>query len=229
MNYDNIEEYLSKERLNRYLRACNNKKSQAMSLYRVNLRLSQSFYPILNLFETILRNALYNQISIHFNDWDWIINQKQQFMSDTSLTRTRYFIKIEVERAEKNIRKRSKIVSASKVVAEQNFGFWTSFFDTHHFKLIEGTIIKAFPHKPAHVNRKEIALILKDIREFRNRVYHNEPICFKGNSKDFSKAIQIRSNIFEMSQWIDPKLLKVLDYYDNILQKIPIKYSSVNS
>lgn len=195
MNYNNIEKYLSTERLNRYLRACSNSKSQAMSLYRVNLRLSQTFYPVLNLFETILRNALYNEISIHFNDSDWILNQKQHFMLDASLARTKFFLRNEVIKAEKNIHKRSKKVSAAKIVAEQSFGFWASFFDPHHYKLIAGSIIYAFPYKPAHVNRKTIALMLKDIREFRNRVYHNEPICFKGNNKDFSKAIQIRSDM----------------------------------
>lgn len=225
MNYDNIEEYLSRERLNRYLRASQNSKLKAMTLYRVNIRLSQAFYPILNLFETFLRNALYNQVAKYFVDSEWIITQKDIFMADPSLNGTRYFLRSEVERAERSIQRRSNRVSSAKIVAEQNLGFWTSLFDPHHFRLMGGVVINSFPHKPIHANRKAIAGMLKEIREFRNRVYHNEPICFKGNDRDFSKAIQIREYIIELTGWIDPKLLKTLKYYDNILKKIPINLS----
>ncbi|PRD51983.1 hypothetical protein C5749_16940 [Sphingobacterium gobiense] len=66
--------------------------------------------------------------------------------------------------------------------------------------------------------------MLREIREFRNRVYHKEPICFKGNIVDFSQAIQIRKFIFQITDWIDPKLLAVMIYYDNIINKIPQHY-----
>lgn len=209
--------------MNRYLRACHNSKTRALQVHRINLRLSQAFYPVLNLFEIFLRNALYDQISAFFDDADWLVNQKRCFMSDKSLEGTNFFLKKEVERTEMKIRKKSKVVRCSKIIAEQNLGFWTSFFDPHHFKIIEGTPIKSFPNKPKDVNRKIIAFMLKEIREFRNRVYHNEPICFKGNSIDFSRAVQIRKYILQIINWIDPELLKVTAYYDNICNKIPQK------
>src|SRR5690606_7063571 len=139
--------------------------------------------------------VLYSQISTFFNDTDWIINQKRHFMSAPSLAGTSFFLRKEVERAEMKIRKKSKAVHSSKIIAEQNLGFWTSFFDPHHFKIIEGIPIKALPNKPKEINRQNIAFMLKEIREFRNRVYHHEPICFKGNSIDFSQAILIRKHI----------------------------------
>lgn len=221
MNYNQVEKYLSTERLNRYLRASNNCKSKAMDLYRINLSLSQAFYPMLNLFEIILRNVISTHIARHFEDNDWIVNQKNHFMSHPSLRGTKYFLRTEVERVERVILKRSNTITSAKVIAEQNFGFWTSLFDPHHFRLIGGVTIHSFQHKPSNTNRKSIALMLKDIREFRNRVYHNEPICFKANEVNFSKAIQIREKINKITSWIDPQLLNNIQSYDNILQNIP--------
>jgi len=48
MKYDTLEKYVSIPRMNRFLIATGS-KSNAMELYRVNLRVSQAFYPVLNL------------------------------------------------------------------------------------------------------------------------------------------------------------------------------------
>ena len=37
-------------------------------------------YPLLSLFEVFLRNAIYKQISIYYNDEDWIINQASKWL-----------------------------------------------------------------------------------------------------------------------------------------------------
>ena len=82
-----------------------------------------------------------------------------------------------MEKAERTIRRKGGTISSGKVISEQSFGFWTSLFETHHYRLIGGVIIHCFPNKPNNVNRSVIAQKLNRIREFRNRVYHNEPIC----------------------------------------------------
>ena len=105
-------------------------------------------------------------------------------------------------------------------MAEQSFGFWTSLFDTHHYRLIGGVVIHCFPNKPTHANRSTISQKLNRIREFRNRVYHNEPICFNGNVIDFRSAENIRDEIFEMLNWIDADLTTYTEYFDGIASKI---------
>ena len=66
--------YLSRPRYNRYLAATANDKERAKKLYNANIRLAQSFHPILSQFEVILRNSLNLKLSAHFGDIDWIIN-----------------------------------------------------------------------------------------------------------------------------------------------------------
>ncbi len=220
VNYRKLEFYLSKPRLDRFLFATGHSKTRAQKLYRINLRVAQSFYPILNLIEIFFRNAINYNLSSHFDNPNWIITEKNGFMSHPTLKSSRFFLKNSVVKAEKSIRKRDGIITSGKVIAEQSFGFWTSLFDTHHYKLISGVVIQCFPSKPAHVNRKALNHKLNRVREFRNRVYHNEPICFKRNEIDFTRASEIKSDIYDLLNWIDADLTDFVKYFDGIDAKI---------
>lgn len=70
--------YLSRPRYNRYLNATTNNKNRAKRLYNANIRLAQAMHPILTQLEVVLRNSLNLQLSSHFVDNDWIINQKNR-------------------------------------------------------------------------------------------------------------------------------------------------------
>lgn len=220
MEYNKLEYYVSQPRLDRFLQATGNSKSKAQKLYRINLRASQAFYPILNLFEIFLRNIINYQVSGHFANPNWIIAEKNGFMNDPSLVGSRYFLKNSVNKAERTIRRMGGTVTAGKVIAEQSLSFWTSLFDTHHYRLIGGVVIHCFPNKPAPVNRNILNQKLNNIREFRNRVYHNEPICFNGNTIDFSEAVSIKEEIYELFEWIDIDLVEYADYFNGIDSKI---------
>lgn len=77
-------------------------------------------------------------------------------------------------------------------------------------------------NKPAGINRSAISQKLNRIREFRNRVYHNEPICFNGNTIDLTYAENIKNEIYEMLNWIDADLTDYVEYFDAIDNKINI-------
>jgi len=220
MNYAQLESYISQPRLNRFLRACGYSKTKTQKLYKINLRVSQSFYPIMNLFEIFIRNAIYNQISSYFNDQEWIINQKPIFMSNPRLTSSGSYMLKQVRKAESDILRRGNPISSSRVIAEQTFGFWTAFFDNKHFGLVAGSPLLAFPYKPASVNRGVMHAKLERIREFRNKIYHNEPICFSGVNIDFTKAITVLNDIHDSMEWLNPQLKDYTEYFNNIQSKI---------
>lgn len=220
MNYAQLEFYISQPRLNRFLRACKNSKTKAQKLYKINLRVSQSFYPILNLFEIFFRNAIYSVIAKEFTDADWIINEKNGFMRHPSLSRGNFSIKNQILKSENKMRRSGIIVTTSKLIAEQTFGFWTTFFDAPHFKLVRGCTLNAFPNKPTSVNRVIIEQKLYGIRTFRNRIYHNEPICFRGANVDFAEARTVLNDIYDLLNWINPDLKIYIEYFNNITKKI---------
>ncbi|MBU2884900.1 hypothetical protein KO507_03860 [Gilvimarinus agarilyticus] len=146
-------------------------------------------------------------------------------MNDSSLSSSRFFLKKSVIKAERTINRRRGTLTSGKVVAEQSFGFWTSLFEPHHYRLIGGVVIHCFPNKPSSVNRSILFQKLTKVREFRNRIYHNEPICFNGNNVDFSDAQNVKDEMYELLNWIDPHLVKYSDDFDSIDSKIKLANS----
>ena len=141
-------------------------------------------------------------------------------MSDRSLRGTNFFLRKSVEKAERRLTINSVAVTSGKIIAEQTLGFWTSLFETHHYRLIGGRSIKAFAHLPPGAGRKRIFKDLEKLREFRNRINHNEPICFDFNTLNFDKAEKVRVVIGELLTWIDPQIPGFYKSLDNTLKVI---------
>jgi len=225
VKFEKIRFYLSAPRLSRYLKATDNRKSEAARFYMANLRLAKSFHPVLGLLEVILRNCLNNELSAHFKDPDWILNQKNGFMNDSSLTYIHpktgkkvknTYLRTRVIKAEKALNKRGAVITAGKLIAEQTFGFWTSLFEKTHYKLVKGRVIKCFKHLLPGTGRVEVLKLLNDIRKFRNRINHNEPICFRDSSIDITYSKKVHESIYEILPWIDPELVRWVKTIDSV-------------
>lgn len=159
-------------------------------------------------------------LAAHFADADWIINQKAGFMSDPSLAHSRYFLRTSVRKTEQTLARRRLPVTAGKIVSDQMFSFWLALYVPHHFMLIAGTPLLAFPFKPATENRASIHRKLEDVKNFRNRMNHCEPLCFRGNTIDCTYAIHIRTTVYDLLDWIDPDLRSYFQTIDTMTQKI---------
>ncbi len=218
MDYTKLEYHLSTPRWSRYLNACNNEQKLCHELYCANMKLSQGFYPLLSLFEVVFRNALHRELSRYFETSDWMRTQKKGFMSTPKLERSGYFLRNSIENAEKNIAKEKATITPEKIIGELSFGFWTSLFDVHHYKLIEGCVSHAFRDK--HIDRKTLSKKLILIREFRNRIYHNEPICLIDDKVDVAQANAARDTIYELLKCIDRELPSYVSSFDNVPQLV---------
>jgi hypothetical protein len=212
--------YFSRPRYNRYLAATAYNNDRAKRLYNANIRLAQAFHPILSQFEVILRNSLCLKMATHFADPDWIINQKSGFMSHHSLNSSYYYLKTSIRKTENKLNRRAIPITNGKIISDQTFGFWIAFFLPHHYALVSGQPIHIFPYKPATEDRASIYSKLDDLRSFRNRVNHCEPICFQTHNIDCSEAIQIRTKLYNLVEWINPDLIPFLKSIDNTQNKI---------
>lgn len=202
MNYLEIRKYLSAARLTRYEATCNNDYQKVLKMYQTNLKLSQAFYPLLSLFEVVLRNALNEELTHYFsNDPDWLKNQVDHFMSHPSLTyydqrsrqnKTNDFLNRSVT---KIVRRANGNISQGKIIADLNLGFWTELFGVTHYCILQGSPIQIFTNLPSGVNRNIVNQKLEQIQKFRNRVYHNKPIIF---DKDQSGVTIFSMNNAEM-------------------------------
>jgi hypothetical protein len=227
--YEIFKHFLSAPRIERYLFARDFDEELCVKLYKSNLNISKSFHPVLGIFEVVLRNEIDKVLQLYFNDDNWIINQQYGFMIAPALSYfDPYFGKIthnrfifnSVEMSKIKILKKSTNINSNRVLAEQSLSFWTELFEKKYYKLLKGRPIQIFKNLPKNISRVDILNQLTKIRKFRNRIYHNEPICFKGNEVDLQTPLNIYISILNLMNWINPDthtLLKGVDeVYDSI-------------
>ena len=214
LNYHIAQQFISASRLQSYEAVCGGNQDKAFKLYNTNLRISQAFYPLLSLIEVILRNALNNELTTHFNDNDWLRNQRSGFMNDPSLT---YFDRRTNSNRQNDYLKKcvnSAIadcqggVTQGKIIANLTFGFWTALFDTTHYRILVGQPIQIFSKLPVNSTRNTVHQKFKKVNDFRNRVYHNEAIVFAkdtaGNTVfSLDDAKEIYQDIQDLFLWLD--------------------------
>jgi hypothetical protein len=214
IDYTNIRKYLSPSRLQKYEAVCSASQKRSLKLYQTNLRLSQAFYPILSIWEIVLRNAINEQLITHYNDPDWLRNQVSGFMSDPSLI---YFDKYQKKYVPnkylKNCLRDARIkvghnANHNKIVAELRLGFWVALFDKATFKVLKGIPLQIFPNLSAGTNRSNVFAKICRIRDFRNRIYHNEPVVFQkdnfGNPVfSISACKSTYNDIKDLFQWLN--------------------------
>ena len=133
---------------------------------------------------------------------------------------TNDYILKEVQKAEKKITDRGVKVTTGRVIAEQTLGFWNSFYETHHYALLSGVPCRIFKKLPSGYGRKEINDIIVQIRELRNRINHNEPICFVNRKCNFSYVKDMYKVISDFLTWIDPEIMPSLKEVDKVLKVI---------
>jgi len=215
-DFNKISKYISVSRFQKY-RDISNSDKQTLKLYQTNLRLSQAFYPMLSLLEVVLRNAIDMEFKLYFNDNNWLRNQRTGFMSHPSLTYQHWrthrtvinsFLKDEVNKSIKSIHKKQQAITHNKIIADLKFGFWLAIFDMTHFTILNGAPLRIFYQLPAGTNRQSIDETLTRIRDFRNRVYHNEPIIFGKDANlntvfDLSNAQKVYADIQQVFIWLN--------------------------
>lgn len=231
MNFKKFSKLYSYARVSRYVKAANGDKRKAQKMYYANARIAQSFQPLLSFFEVILRNQLHYALASHFSDVQWLINQKTGFMSDPSLTHivkktgkvtVNDFLKKEVERSERTLIGKKRNVTAGRVIAELNLGFWNSLYETHHYALLKGVPCQIFKSLPTGYGRKEVNNAIQEIRTLRNRVSHNEPLCFSNKVYDMTYAKEMYSKIKDFLSWINPEIINSLkkESLDSVCKEI---------
>lgn len=77
-----------------------------------------------------------------------------------------------------------------------------------------------FQKLPSNYGRKEVYETLNLIRNFRNRINHNEPVCFVNGQLDFSYVRDMYHVISNFLIWIDPVIMSSLQGVDRVLDII---------
>ncbi len=206
MTEQRIKYYLSSPRFNVYLAESNNDFSKAYQLYKINIELSEAFYPVLSVLEVSLRNAINEALKLHFKDPYWFRNNLPAEFSSF------------VSKAIQKLAQQNKSITADRVIAELNFGFWNKLFDRHSAGLLWKPLRLVFQNAPKHLRQRDIIFdMLHRIRRLRNRIYHYEPIFgdLQGIEDQYNEIVTFLT-------WLDidlPNLVNDIDRMDEILRK----------
>ena len=179
--------------MERYDRLYNDEK-RAIAHYQCNIELAESFYPCLSILEVALRNALSRELETMTGREDWYA----VFPTTPGLSNLNRYI----TKASKQIAGRHEIVTPSKIIAELTLGFWVSLLNAEYELLLWKHLRRAFPYMPKHLRqRKNVSSPLNSFRSFRNRVFHNESICWS-----MKRVKEIHNELYQVMGWINKDL-----------------------
>jgi len=223
MKFTTFEYILSQPRLARYVKACAGNTRQAMTLYRLNLKLSQELFTLVGCFEVAYRNAIDRHYSVR-SGTDWLRDAARPggMFNNGLCGKTPYII----SEAEKKL----LVYSHSKLIAEIDFGFWRYMFARHQFRSGGQSLLAVFPAKPKsnpviHYNNHFFFTQLEKVNILRNRLAHHEPVCFQigTHTKDTSYARQNYFFVLQLFRWMEiheSSLLYGLDHIQELCSRI---------
>lgn len=218
MKFTNFEYILSQPRLARYVKACAGNTRKAMTLYRLNLRLSQELFTLIGCFEVAYRNAIDRHYMIR-NGTDWLRDSARAggMFNNQLCGKTPHIIAA----GERNL----TVYSHSQLVTAMAFGFWRYLFARHQFRSGGQSLLAVFPSKPKsnptlNYNNHFFFIQLEKVTVLRNRLAHHEPVCFQIGThiKDTRYARQNYAFILQLFQWMDIHETSLLYGLDHICE-----------
>ena len=209
-----FEKVFSEKRMERYFILYPNDESRAVKHYQSNIKLTEAFYTSLSVLEVALRNALSRELKTMTGRDDWYVI----FANTPGLTNLNKYI----TQASKQIVGRHEQITTSKIIAELTLGFWVSLLNAEYERLLWKDLRRAFPYIPKKDRkRKNVSAPLNRFRAFRNRVFHNESICW-----NMKKVQEIHDELLLVLEWINmdlPEWLKEIDRFENVQEQIKIE------
>jgi hypothetical protein len=167
MNFQALEKTLSSPRLEAYRLLASDSNQLLLDRYAWNMALSESLYTPVSIFEVAFRNQIHHAATAKWGA-NWIFDP--QLILDP--------MKIKVHEATNELERVGKDPTPERVVAALSFGTWTAFFGHGYDKhFISHLLAPCFPNLiPTNRTRKKLASVVHAVRNFRNRLFHHEPI-----------------------------------------------------
>ncbi|GHU28729.1 hypothetical protein FACS1894152_6690 [Bacilli bacterium] len=169
MYSEELEKYITRERLEPYLKLTNGDFEMAVRLYVLYTKINESLYFPLQNVELTVRNSFYKIIAEKYGD-NWIFDTKYLLKGrDKSNDLLIKQINLAIER------KKRKQINIDDLISNLSFGFWTTLLDSNFEVFFWRPCLRKLFRKSSNVLlRKEIQTEIKFIKEARNRIFHHE-------------------------------------------------------
>lgn len=189
MNATNIQNCFSQERLSTYAKLSKSQDlDEALVLYRLNLEISATIYPLISALEITFRNRIHRGFSeIYGDEWPW--NGSIAFMPF----------------------EKEAVLKANGKIADLHFGFWTALLSPKYSEEYFSKISKSVFPNAHHISHKVIRIKFHDIRKLRNRLFHFEPVINLRNPDLISQIRDFKRCLCWMSEDVYEWLIENFD------------------
>ena len=205
---------ISSPRFSTYLRHYGGNVRYATRLYLWNAEVTAAFWGPISVLEVVIRNAIHDALRQgRADDWwnDPVVRlmDRERSMIDSAVSDLR--------------RKGVSDPVAGQVVAATTFGLWVGLTDaglprdpllSYETALWQPRIARAFPYLSGR-RRKQLHRELDDVRRFRNRLAHHEPI-FRAPLE------QLRDDLVSIAGYVHPdaaSLIRDAQRIDDVLAR----------
>lgn len=212
--FQSLERSISSARLSTYSNHSNG-NTHLIANYVLNAKISENFYFLLQNLEVSLRNAIYDGFKNRYPSRNFF------YLHETN-PKNRYKSRQEHHDigcwkmlcgAKYNLR--NTTINDGKIIAELNFGFWTKIIlstDRKYTNMWRAIFLDVFPnYKIVHSidnDKVSVGNKIDQIRVFRNRIFHYEPIFNYPNLK------QIHDDILEVLGWLNKDMQELSILFD---------------
>lgn len=211
MNKSYLEKVFSEERMHKYFAGRPGNELKSILHYQYNIRVSEAFYPTLSVLEVALRNSINRELTVKFDDPDWY----DHFPTTPGLNN---LVK-EITTAQFQISRRHEFITSAKIVAELTLGFWVRLFNSEYERVLWKDLRRAFPYlQKAERQRHKVSAPLNNFRNIRNRIFHNESICW-----NFDRLQERHDEMVAVLGWINkdlPGWLQPMDRFNHVLSEV---------
>lgn len=179
-----LSDILSTDRFATYLGWAQGDVTLGERLYSYNVQLSSDFYASMHMMEVALRNMA---------DGALVGTYGTSWLTDPAVL-TETYQKDCVTKARQTLIRDGKAASHSQMIAELNFGFWSSLFgpsSNHLWRALRPIF------QTGGIKRSFIAHKLRDLRRLRNRIAHYEPILAQ-------PIPTLHQDILNLTAWMSP-------------------------
>jgi len=193
-------EAISTDRFATYLSACRDDHAKALQLYEWNADLCGAFYAPLQVVEVAFRNTLHRQLSLIYGV-NWPVSE--------IFTKIAPALAVLVTEVQRSLERDRRSCDIPNIVASLHFGFWDRMLSKNYKdSLWSQALHKSFPEYEARhkkkIERKIAATSFREIRLFRNRVFHHEPIFRRhALADDLQRLIDVAAWMYPgLEAWI---------------------------
>lgn len=175
---------LSADRFATYLQWTSGDQALAVRLYTYNVQLSAALYAPLHMQEVALRKRTDQALEHSFGP-TWNLDPAVM---------TAGYPRDSIAKAIQSLQRSGKAGTRPQIVAELNFGFWSSLFgrQSHHLWQSWRPIFQA-----RGIQRSTIAQNLRELRLLRNRIAHYEPSIALPLTQRYA-------DITTLTEWLSP-------------------------